>query len=361
MRKLYLHVGIHRTGTTSTQRFLKDNFVPLLTKGYLYPFRVKRHDGQIRRLVKGEMSVHDFALDLERRADSQQFPINSIVISDEDMSLIQDFSLFAGLDDMFDVKVVVSLRRQDLWLESWYLQNIKWQWNPGLAHLSFAEFFKRRADFFWIDYAERLAEYEYLFGAGCVVAGVFEREDMPEGPIQAFLRMIGIEDLSGFGPFVHRNSSLSALMSEFMRQMPMDSMDDPERTLFEAACIEVDQTLVTNGSKLVMPLAQRVITMADYAESNRLTAQRYIGRDTLFREPLPDAAEPLADQALPERSQEVLERFVGPVFQNLAKLMTTNRLAREKATRDAQAKPGAVKKVPGEPPAKPAGDVPDQG
>ena len=194
MRKLYLHVGVHRTGTTSTQRFLKDNFVPLLTKGYLYPFRVKRHDGQIRRLVKGEMSVHDFALDLERRADSQQFPINSIVISDEDMSLIQDFSLFAGLDDMFDVKVVVSLRRQDLWLESWYLQNIKWQWNPGLAHLSFAEFFKRRADFFWIDYATRFSHFEDVLGAGSVVAGVFEKGDMPQGPIQAAPQQHGKTD-----------------------------------------------------------------------------------------------------------------------------------------------------------------------
>ena len=357
MRKLYLHVGVHRTGTTSTQRFMKDNFTPLLTKGYLYPLGVKRHDGVVNRLVRQDLSMQDFALDLEKRASAQAFPVHSIVLSDEDMSLIQDFSLFARLRDTFDVKVVVSLRRQDLWLESWYLQNIKWQWNRALAHLTFAQFFERRGEFFWIDYAARLAHYEQVFGQGCVVAGVFEREDMPEGPIQAFLRMIGIDDLSGFGPFVHRNSSLTPLMSEFMRQMPMDAMIEPERMLVEAACIEVDKTLATNGSKLVMPAAQRVIAMQDFAESNRLTAERYIGRDTLFREPLPGADEPLADQVLPESAQEVMQRFVAPVLHSLSKLMMANRLARDKAMQEVQAKLGKGKKGPGKVAAKPAANV----
>jgi hypothetical protein len=139
--------------------------------------------------------------------------------------------------------------------------------------------------------------------------------------------------MSGFGPFVHRNYSLSALMSEFMRRMPMDAMAEKERTLVEAACIEVDITLPNNGSKLVMPYPQRVIVMDEYADRNTVTAQRFIGRDVLFREPLPAPSEPLADQILPQETDEVLDQFVGPILQAIAKLMTTQRLAREAAIR----------------------------
>ncbi|MBI1172716.1 hypothetical protein GC209_15070 [bacterium] len=329
-RTLYLHVGVHRTGTTSTQRFLRESFNVLLKKGYLFPFRVKRHDRQIRRLVSGEQSMAEFIQDLQMRADSHPLPIHSIVLSDEDMSLIEDFSLFAPLKEAFDVKVVVALRRQDLWLESWYLQNVKWQWNPQLAHLTFAEFFERRADFFWVDYAKRLAHYEAIFGEGSVIAGVFEAADMPGGPISTFLNLIGIEDMTGFGPMLHRNWSLSPLMSEFMRCLPMDQIVEKERIIIEAACIDVDVTLATNGSKLVMSRPQRDLVMAEYAESNRRTAQRYLGREVLFNDPLPAPEAELAEQALPEASSEVMTRFVGPMLLALSKRLTEERLAREK-------------------------------
>ena len=143
MRKLYLHVGVHRTGTTSTQKFFQANFNALLDKGYLYPFGVARHSAAIIRIKHGQLAVDDLAADLVKRMDAKGSHVHSAVLSDEDMSNIKDFSIFAPLARHFDVKVVVSLRRQDLWLESWYLQNLKWQWNPSLSHLARA--FLRRA------------------------------------------------------------------------------------------------------------------------------------------------------------------------------------------------------------------------
>ena len=344
MRTLYLHVGVHRTGTTSTQRFLRDNFNVLLTKGYLYPYGVKRHDQIVRRLANNEITAQDFAIDLTARADKQLEHITSIVISDEDISLIEDLRIFAPLKEYFDIKLVVALRRQDLWLESWYLQNVKWQWNDALSHLTFDEFFARRTDFFWIDYAARFAHFESIFGPDAVVAGVFEKDDMPEGPIQSFLNMIGIKVRTGFGPFLHRNSSLSPLLSEFMRQLPLDRMAIKERTIVEAACIEVDKTLKTNGSKLIMTAAQREIVMAEYEDSNHKTAVRYVGRETLFREPLPNAEALLADTVLPGQSQDVVEQFVSPVLEALASLMTKARFERDTVEK-ANAEKVAVKTI----------------
>jgi len=47
--------------------------------------------------------------------------------------------------------------------------------------------------------------------------------------------MIGVEDMSGLSPFLHSNSSLSPLMSELLRQLPLDKIAPKERALVEAA------------------------------------------------------------------------------------------------------------------------------
>ncbi len=327
MRKLYLHVGVHRTATTSIQRFLRANFVALVSKGYLYPFGVTRHNALVSKIRYGTLSAEDMAQDLLRRMDAKGPHVQAAVLSDEDISAIVDVSVFAPLMRHFDVKVVVSLRRQDLWLESWYLQNVKWQWDASLAHISFAEFLERRDEFFWIDYASRLAQYEAVFGPGSVVAGVFEEAEMPDGPIDAFLAMIGITDQTGFGDKLHHNSSLSPLASEFMRQMPLDEMVGPDRKLVEQAFLDMDAGLVTNGSKLLMPLAQRQAVMAEFADSNAAVARAYFGRDQLFRTPLPAAEAPLADATLPTDGAVLMRDFMVPLMRALAKQMTGARLA----------------------------------
>ena len=47
MRKLFLHIGVHRTATSSLQKFLRDNEKVLLSHGYLYPYSAPRHAAQI--------------------------------------------------------------------------------------------------------------------------------------------------------------------------------------------------------------------------------------------------------------------------------------------------------------------------
>jgi hypothetical protein len=344
MQKLYLHTGVHRTATSSTQLFLRSNFLPLLQKGWLYPYGAVRHDQKVRAMVNKTLSVEEFARDLQQRANSHDHAVHSVVLSDEDLSIVPDFSLFAPLADRFDVKVVVSLRRQDLWLESWYLQNVKWQWNPLLAHLTFDQFFKRRKEFFWVDYAARLAHYEQVFGAGSVVAGVFERADMPEGPIAAFLNMVGLSDMTGLGPFLHANSSMSPQISEFMRQLPLDQIDERDRSVVERIFVEMDKTLPTNGSKLIMRHDQRQTVMAECAASNRLTAQRYLGREVLFAEPLPGPDALLADIALPANSADLMQIFVRPFVTELGEKLTSLRLERDRPA--GPARPGPHTRSP---------------
>jgi len=318
-RTLYLHIGAHRTATTSTQKFLRVNANTLAKRGVFLPSGVGRHFDLFNRLFSGVTPVAKAARNIDERAEARQQPIHSVVLSDEDVCTRRDLSVLTGFAERFDVKVIFSMRRQDLWLESWYQQNVKWQWNPALAHLPFPEFLARRDEFFWIDYNAMIERLEGLFGAENVIPLVFERGQMPEGPVAAFCDAIGIDDLTGFEAPEHSNTSLSPVMTEFMRNMPLDELPGPVRRVFEQACSRADRHLEgVSRSTLFLPHADRAALMDSFAPGNRALAQRRFGRDHLFLDPLPAPDAELAPQRLPDNSYETMAGLVAPFVQSLA-------------------------------------------
>ena len=319
-RILYLHIGAHRTATTSIQQYLKANFGKLQERGYFHPYAAGRHFELINRIFDGRTTLAAAMADITARADSKPYPIHAVVISDEDICTRPDLSPLAGLSELFDVRVVFMLRRQDLWLESWYQQNVKWQWNPALAHLRFAEFLERRHEFFWIDYDTMVHKLEAVFGAGRVICRIFEAGQMPQGPVADFCDAIGLQDREGFAPAPHANPGFSPLMCELMRNLPLDRLPVPQRRRVEAACQQADAALRTSRgpqSALYMAPAERAAVMAEYAPGNAALARRHFGREALFTAPLPAPDALLATQDLPASSAQTLTLLVGPVLQAL--------------------------------------------
>lgn len=321
-RTLYLHIGSHRTATTSIQQFLNRNFDALTTWGYLYPYKMPRHVQLMNGLFSGKQTVAETAADLNARADAKPQPVGKIVLSDEDVSTRPDLSLLAEFQEHFDVKVVYSMRRQDLWLESWYFQNIKWQWNPLLSHCTFEEFLNYREDFHWIHYDRYVAGLEALFGAENVLLTVFEKSHMPDGPVIEFCRQIGIDDITGFSEAPHFNSSMSAEMVEFVRHLPLDALNPPERDLLRVALEQVDRHHLKNTGKQserLMSYDLRRSILEIYENGNQTLAARRFDRADLFFDPLPAPDATLARMVLPATSAEVLDRFVAPLLLRLVK------------------------------------------
>lgn len=326
MKTLYIHIGVHRTATSSIQEFMGDNYLGLLRHGFLYPFNVRRHYKFIQRVFAEESNIDRIAADLKFRANDKPADIHSIVISEEDICMRSDLSKLGRLREHFNVKIIYCLRRQDLWLESWYLQNIKWQWDPKLSHLTFEEFLKTREDYFWINYDTYLTELEAVFGQENIQIYMFERAQMPNGPITAFTDQIKLENADELGVPPNKNYSLSPITSEFMRCLPLDTADPSRRSMIEAACEKVDGQLreyhasPATRSKLLMTHEQRTNIMAEFTEGNKNIAQRYFDRDELFLEPLPDNDAELANPKLPENSYELMETMVAPFLKELIKL-----------------------------------------
>lgn len=331
-RTLYIHIGNHRTGTTSIQRFLYGNAGKLLENGYLYPLGVRRHDKLVRGLFSkrtrvGEVIAHGHKIkgissELNAEADEAGHRISSIVLSDEDICMSKDFRLLRQFREHFDVRIVFSLRRQDTWLESWYLQNIKWQWNADLSHCTFDDFLARVEDFHWLHYDTFVADLQEQFGAENVLINVFEKDQMPDGPVVDFCRLIGLNDLTGFSKPPHVNHSMSAEMTEFTRHLPLELLSNAEKYFLVDTLKRVDLKVLGNTGKqserLMAPeLRQRIIEK--YSDGNRALARRYFERDALFPEPLPDQNTPLADLRIPEGSAEIIERIVSPLVLELSR------------------------------------------
>lgn len=312
-RTLYLHIGVHRTATTAIQATMFRNWSRLRDQGYLYPLGVERHIGAFNNIFFGEMTTRQVARTVLARAESHPVPIHTVIMSDEDVSMRRDISVLRDFADYFDVQVIFAMRRQDLWLESWWAQNVKGQWDRRYCHMSWPEFMANRADFHWIDYDRYIKHVEAVFGPGSVLPYVFERGQMPDGPIAAFCRQVGYQDFASLERAGGENISLTPEMSEFVRHLPfIDAPMDLRLRLISMAEAVDREVRARNPVTLMIPHQERLAIMQEYAPGNRAIARRFFGRDDLFLEPLPSADAPVTVPALRQASSEVMGQLVAP-------------------------------------------------
>ncbi len=313
-KKLFIHIGIQRTSTTSIQSFTSKNRSELLNKG-VFPGRGGgRNFAFFQRLIDKKLTAAEASASLVRAAEEASDGVHSIILSDERLCMLQSLEVFKEFRDYFDVKVVFFLRRQDLWLQSWYLQNVKWQWNKELSHITVEDFLNKRAQFHWLDFEKLIKRWADCFGKENIKPAIFEREQMPEGPICKFCNLIGIDDCSGLETDIRVNESFSLDASEFMRRLPLHELSDKQRLVVEKSVLNVPLENKLKGS--IVSGEKSLSILEDYEVSNRRVAQEHFGRDYLFLEGLPNLNEPVVD-INNISGDELLSKFAGPVIKTL--------------------------------------------
>lgn len=316
-RKLFLHIGCHRTATTSIQKFMVTNFEALISQGILVPYRIGRHFDVVNRMFSGHLNPNDFADDINRRADSKHVPIHSFVMSDEDICTRQNFDPLISLSDHFDINILWSIRRQDLWLESWYLQNIKWQWNPELAHASFPEFLKHLPNFTWLKYADFYEKLKTAFPHSTIKTTVFDPVHMPDGPIAEFKKLIGLShDIKLVEPDIN-NASLSGASSELMRHLPLDGLPEPHRHIVQKTFENLEFKNGSMSKPILFSPSQRQQVWDIFASENRILAQKLFSRDRLFDDAVPTGVGQMP--VLSETGVQVVKDYFGPFILHLSK------------------------------------------
>jgi hypothetical protein len=163
MKKCLIHIGTHKTGTTSIQSFLYKNSESLKQKGIFYSSLVEENINAGHHAIAAKIAANKSSEVKRNRIRIQQLmkdieesSCNSAIISSEIFSTI-DPDLVRQTFAEFDCHIICFLRRQDDYLESMYREIIK-----------NSEFFGSKAEFLDIVRTEKeleLCAYQNKYNA----------------------------------------------------------------------------------------------------------------------------------------------------------------------------------------------------
>jgi hypothetical protein len=311
--QLVVHAGIHRTGTTSLQRFLAKNRAALAAQGIVYPGEENSHQALAWALHRGQADAEAV---LALVAESRAAGARTMVLSGEDFAIHRTLGWLRAVAEHVDTRAVFYLRRQDHWLMSWYNQHVKWPFNREKSRMDPQAFLATIDDFYWLDYERLLGRWSAVLGEGQVAAGVLEKGQV-EDTTADFLARLGAA-AEGLADDPERtNDSLPVHMLEIARHLGLYELKGGRRMkLLNALKNGLAARAPAQPVSTVYAPEERNQVLARFDASNRAAARRFLGRETLFLEPPPGPETPY--WRFPKLSHdELLDDWIAPVIRAL--------------------------------------------
>ncbi len=309
MTTLYIHIGTPKTGTTAIQNFLLLNEKQLESNGILHPhieaegigeefvsFRNARFlayhsskNGEEKEKIEDRIYTEGFNIIKKAALKSKKIVITDEVIwlrQNETENFWQKVKRDANAAGC-EIKVIVYLRRQDLYIQAVWNQAVK---RMTRLDQTFQYFLKKGAKKKNLDYYKSLNEIAEQIGKENVIVRVYEKKMLlqSEGIYRDFLEAIEEPMCREYQiPKEDFNERLDGNYVEIKRlinqipeykQMPLDFMYQP----------------ILMANKLKKPEKASFFSSEEqeefikkYEESNRRVAEEFLGRrdGKLFAEP----------------------------------------------------------------------------
>jgi hypothetical protein len=284
--KIVLHIGWHKTGTTSIQSLLVANRALLqrdrrtyypaegLLQGahhliaWTYQGKKSSPWGEVPEVHGGGDSYVQAAL---QRAS--QLGCDTVVFSSEEFCTFGEQEIRqigeSLLRDGHVVKVAAYIRRQDKIIESAYNMEVKW-WGVR-ANLKFDDYWPRKTGY--PDYYRVLSAWAKVFGQDALAVRCFERNEFDQGDVcRDFCTMAGIEP-EGI-QFVQGdvNESLGPASVEFLRILNQLTMKRETHEQVVNRLFRLDRASSAPTCVLFTP-AERVAFMIHLQKSNSRLAE----------------------------------------------------------------------------------------
>lgn len=206
-RTVFLHIGIHKTGTSAIQNVCRANHRELLKAGILFPMAgfvakphfhptaTSGHSGFIGFLsAPSAPNVPPAGQALLRQIESGSW--NRLVLSTEAMSAPHKRGAVACVgwfrQQGFEVKLIAYLRRQDGWLDSFYRERLKWDVPKHRDARSIDEFWRAEGDA-WLNYKRRIGEWVAVVGREHSEIRSYDDVENTAGVVGDFLEIIGAD------------------------------------------------------------------------------------------------------------------------------------------------------------------------
>ena len=315
MQTLYIHIGYHKTGTTSLQSLLDQNAAALLDMGVFYPDTIGdgkrsyfRKHLQFYLDLKAAHSAGDMAAPVAAMAKAiLDSGAPTAIISEESFSGISDpiMDALAQFRTWFNVKIIACLRGQDSYLQSFYQQSIR---DFGETR-DFPDFI-RGAEWPRLQYDAAMQRWTDRFGAENLHVFSFELSDGGNSLNPQILNLL----LGGRrADFIDTsrvwNKSLPTICYETIRFLNRSEGPEPERRAVYAALRDyvVSKDFAETrlpprvlGKTYLTPEISQVLANA-FAASNARTSAQFFG-----------GANPFPDMMAPNGQDQVLSDLSAP-------------------------------------------------
>ncbi len=295
--KIYLHIGTHKTGTTSIQKFLDCNRNKLLDLDYLYPLSGRpktlsiaqhRLPWGVRREKKFRGKWEDIGQEwVKLHEEIAQEKKENVVVSAEDFSSLnaKRIAILKKHLSRYNTKIVIYLRKQDEFFLSLYAQVLKTGFYKSIEEYIKLE--RHRGNYYAF-----LEPWSKAFGKENIVIKVYEKSQIKQRLIPSFVEAIGLgahlneleqlNEMANTSPnektlkflrFLNWLARKEMLLPPHKRkQHYIKRLINPKSQKFIA---KIPSFII---SKEVLSLEARASLLAEFEETNRKVAIEYLGR-----------------------------------------------------------------------------------
>ena len=285
LKKLYLHIGAHKTATTYLQNLFCVNADQLAQKGLLYPRAgqaFEAHHLLPWALNEDSAELEDIPVWQEVFAEIDRSECDTVLLSSEDFEWSRHIARLRPLGKRYDVRIVFFLRSPETYLESYYNQLVK---DFETREARTLEQYISESSLFFLDPRRILNKWADVFGKKAINLQLFDRETRKIGVERVLLDTLGCKAKFDFEPpqlSVLHKTSLAPDALEYLR------LCNPHFThkkghfqyvmkLAERVAKHPGAFETTRAGLLSLP-AKRTI-LGRFSNQNKAVAKMYLGQD----------------------------------------------------------------------------------
>ncbi len=299
-RRIVLHIGLQKTGTSSIQIMLDGSQKYLKSKGYYFPqLPVANSDQQTsvwlspfrHNILASTLADYKSAFDsfnseqkccfISALKENEMTPI----ISAEGISRQKDFSIYREVLADFEVEVVIYLRQQDRFVESLYNQRNKilvQRGDPGFLDEKFLtepdlfNFLRQQSYIKLLNFEDLLGRIESQLVPHKIHVRVFDRSMLRNGDVCAdFAEILSLDRDQLFSPPAETNDSIGNEVLIKLKRASLDhGLEAAKRKLSEIHCAWSMQKNLSGPYQLMSDISRESF-MKEYAESNARIKDKY--------------------------------------------------------------------------------------
>ena len=292
MKKLYIHIGTHKTGSSAIQRALQLAEYDMRKENIVYIPREKVPDSILNSALATSFTNNDISIGkrfFDKWINSSPEACN-LVFSHEDLSgnpfdgYKNSYCVAQSIREMTkgrQVIIIVYLRRQDFFVESFYNMRIR-----AGGHRDFNDFnnniFKGKT----LNWYELLKNYAHFFGKENIITRRYDKKYLYENNslIIDFANIIGSETLKNVALALSYNSGINRDALEILR-LCNKYLNEKETAVLKKSFEKSSSKSPFSKCPFFTP-EERKQFMANFAATNELVVKEYLqdNSDPLFPE-----------------------------------------------------------------------------